>query len=227
MVRGGRGDVNHRRSAITSLAVALLLGGCSVPQLSTWHPSARPLGHYRETGTASWYGPGFRGNHTSNGEIYTADEMTAAHPTLPLGTRIVVTNLENGKSVEVRVNDRGPFAKGRILDLSHAAAEEIGLLDHGTAQVRVESIDEDDGPPGIVTYAVQAGAFLDGDKASRLSSDLASRFAGVYLSQFRTVDALYYRVRLGPFEHRDDALLRAREIALRGLPAVIVEEVRR
>jgi len=198
-----------------------------VPQLSTWHPAPRLGGHYVETGVASWYGPGFHGLRTSNGEVYTAAEMTAAHQTLPLGTRVMVTNLENDRSIEVRVNDRGPFAKGRIIDLSHAAAREIGILDHGTANVRVESIDDGSGPPGVVAYAVQAGAFLDGDKASRLTADLSSRFPSVYQSQFRTEDALYYRVRIGPFERRDDAMLRAREIASSGLPAVIVEEVRR
>ena len=213
-------------------AFAALIAGCALPNRGSLAPRAAPTDAPAARGSseiaiASWYGREFHGRRTASGEVFDQHGLSAAHPTLPLGTRIVVTNLENGKSVEVRVNDRGPFAKGRILDLSHAAAEGIGLLDHGTAQVLVESIDEGDGPPGVVTYAVQAGAFVDGDKANRLSGDLASRFAGVYLSQFRTEDALYYRVRVGPFERRDDALLRAREIALRGLPAVIVEEVRR
>jgi rare lipoprotein A len=219
--------VREAANAIVLAAVALSLGACSVPQLDTWHPTPRLNGHYVETGTASWYGPGFHGNRTSSGEVYTAAEMTAAHQTLPLGTRVVVTNLENGRSIEVRINDRGPFAKGRILDLSHAAAQEIGLIDNGTARVRVESIDDGNGAPGTVAYAVQAGAFLDGDKANRLTADLASRFAKVYLSQFRTAESLYYRVRIGPFERRDDAMLSAREVASSGLPAVIVEEVRR
>jgi rare lipoprotein A len=214
--------------AIAHVAAVLLLGGCSVPQLSTWHPasSATSGGHYVETGTASWYGPGFHGNRTSSGEVFSSSDMTAAHQTLPLGTRVAVTNLENARTIEVRINDRGPFAKGRIIDLSHAAGEALGLVGPGTAQVRVESIDGD-GTPGTVLYAVQAGAFLDGEKAHRLTADLADRYPAVYLSQLQTDDALYYRVRIGPFERRDDAIVRAREVAHGGLPAVIVEEVRR
>ena len=214
------------------IALTVALGGCSVPQLSTWHPGPQSngqyvAGRYVETGVASWYGPGFHGELTSSGEIYTAMEMTAAHQTLPIGTRVGVTNLENGREIEVRINDRGPFAKGRILDLSHAAAHAIGLVEPGTAQVRIESIDDGSGHPGTVIYAVQAGAFRDGAKAHALRADLADHFAGVYLSPLRTEEALYYRVRVGPFERRDDAVQRARDIALAGLPVVIVEEVRK
>jgi rare lipoprotein A len=126
----------------------------------------------------------------------------------------------------VRIYDRGPFAKGRIIDLSRAAAREIALVGPGTARVRVESIDGPEGPPGVVAYAVQAGAFQDGDKANGLRLDLASRFENVYLTPLRTSDALYYRVRLGPFERRDDAAARARMLARNGVPAIIVEEVR-
>src|SRR5438067_5547875 len=153
--------------AVTVAVCVLVTTGCSLPPLSSWH-ATQPThgGHYIEVGTASWYGPGFGGNPTSSGEIYDVTDMTAAHQTLPLGTRVVVTNLANGKSIEVRINDRGPFAKGRIIDLSFAAAHVIDLVGPGTATVRVESIDDADGPPGTVIYAVQAGAFLDGDKAS-------------------------------------------------------------
>lgn len=200
--------------------------GCSLPPLSAWHPPSRAGGHYGETGTASWYGPGFTGNRTSSGEIYNLDQMTAAHPTLPLGTRVMVTNLENGRSVEVRVNDRGPFAKSRIIDLSRAAGHELGLIGPGTARVRVESID-DEGPPGVVGYAVQAGAFQDSDKATALRADLARRFVDVYLSRLDTSDARYYRVRVGPFERRDDAVVSARALAGNGFRAMVVEEVRR
>ena len=180
-----------------------------------------------ETGTASWYGPGFAGNRTSSGEVYNLSQMTAAHPTLPLGTRVMVTNLENGRAVEVRLNDRGPFAKGRIIDLSRAAADEIDLIGPGTARVRLESIDDGEGPPGVVAYAVQAGAFQDSDKATALRADLARRYADVYLSQLGTSDARYYRVRVGPFERRDAAVVRARALAGSGFRAIVVEEVRR
>lgn len=209
-------------------AGALLLSSCSLPPLSTWHPATRPQsGHHLEVGTASWYGPGFHGNRTSSGETYDSSQMTAAHPTLPLGTRVVVTNLENGRSVEVRINDRGPFAKGRILDLSHGAAREIGLIAPGTAQVRVEAIDDVDGAPGVVTYAVQAGAFQDGGKASEFRTDLSGRYAKVYMSELRTLDSIYYRVRIGPFDRRGDAVDLAHQLSRGGTPALVVEEVRR
>lgn len=102
----------------------------------TWYyPREQP--DYDETGIASWYGPAFYGHRTANGEIYTAQDLTAAHRTLPLPVNVRVTNLDNGKSLVVRVNDRGPFAKGRIIDLSERAAELLGYKQKGTARVRV------------------------------------------------------------------------------------------
>jgi rare lipoprotein A len=94
------------------------------------------------TGVASWYGPGFSGKKTATGEIFDETKMTAAHKTLPLGTKAKVTNVKNGKSVEVEINDRGPYAEGRIIDLSQAAAAAIGIVDRGVATVRVESMND-------------------------------------------------------------------------------------
>lgn len=99
---------------------------------STRHPSIM------ETGVASWYGPGFHGKSTASGEIFNQEKFTAAHPSLPWGSRVKVTNLANGKSVELRINDRGPFAKGRIIDVSQAAARALGMVESGTATVEVE-----------------------------------------------------------------------------------------
>jgi rare lipoprotein A len=93
-------------------------------------------------GTASWYGPGFHGKKTASGEIYDQTKLTAAHKTLPLGTKARVTNLENGNAVEVEINDRGPFVKGRIIDLSRAAAGILGLVEDGVAPVKVEVIED-------------------------------------------------------------------------------------
>jgi rare lipoprotein A len=89
-------------------------------------------------GAASWYGPGFHGRQTANGEIYDMNSLTAAHPSLPFGTRVRVTNEATNESAVVRINDRGPYAKGRIIDLSKGAAEDIGLLSSGVARVTVE-----------------------------------------------------------------------------------------
>ena len=93
---------------------------------------------YEEVGTSSWYGDAFHGKKTANGEIYHKGDMTAAHPTLPLPSMVKITNLENGKSVKLRVNDRGPFAKNRIIDVSQTAAEMLGYKDKGTATVKLE-----------------------------------------------------------------------------------------
>ena len=94
----------------------------------------------RQSGKASWYGPGFHGKLTASGEVYDESAMTAAHKSLPLGSKARVTNLKNGNSVEVTINDRGPFVPGRIIDLSRAAARALGIVDAGVATVRVELI---------------------------------------------------------------------------------------
>jgi len=101
---------------------------------------SRATGRARATqsGEASWYGPNFHGRPTASGEIFDQHSMTAAHKTLPLGSKARVTNLENGNSVEVTINDRGPFVAGRIIDLSRAAAAEIGIIESGVAPVKVE-----------------------------------------------------------------------------------------
>ncbi|MDP1667366.1 MAG: septal ring lytic transglycosylase RlpA family protein [Methylobacter sp.] len=94
---------------------------------------------HKEVGEASWYGPGFQGRETSSGEIYDQKKMTAAHPSLPMGTKAEVTNLENDKKVEVRINDRGPYADNRVIDLSSAAANKLKMKEDGTAQVKIEA----------------------------------------------------------------------------------------
>lgn len=96
---------------------------------------------YSAHGPASWYGPGFHGRKTASGERYNQNALTAAHRTLPFGTNVSVTNLENGKSVIVRINDRGPYVRGRIIDLSKAAAIKIGLTGRGVADVKVATLD--------------------------------------------------------------------------------------
>ena len=113
----------------------------------TWYyPKEQP--DYDETGIASWYGPTFYGKRTANGEIFNAGDLTAAHRTLPMPVNVRVTNLENGKSLIVRVNDRGPYAKGRIIDLSEHAAELLGYKGQGTAKVRVTFVSRADGAGG-------------------------------------------------------------------------------
>src|SRR6185295_8324831 len=122
-----------------ALFACLLVAGCSLFR----EPSPPPVVDGVQEGIASWYGPGFHGNRTANGEIYDQYEMTAAHPSLPHGTHVMVTNLENGRAVEVRINDRGPFVGGRAIDLSYAAARSIAMIGPGTARVRVEVLGRD------------------------------------------------------------------------------------
>jgi rare lipoprotein A (peptidoglycan hydrolase) len=106
------------------------------PQAKTSAPSTKPV--YREIGKASWYGPGFQGNKTANGEIFNQNKLTAAHRRLPLGTKAEVTNLENGRKVEVKINDRGPYVKNRSIDLSRAAAKKLDMQEDGIARVKIE-----------------------------------------------------------------------------------------
>lgn len=107
-----------------------------------WYYPAEDFG-YREEGIASWYGPNFHGKRTANGEVYDMDAMTAAHKTLPIPSVVEVTNLENGRSIKLRINDRGPFVEGRIIDLSRRAAERLDVIRSGTARVRVVLVPED------------------------------------------------------------------------------------
>ena len=126
---------------------------------SVYYPkSTVPLG-WTERGIASWYGPNFHGKYTSNGEIYNMYAFTAAHKTLPMNTMVKVTNLNNGKSVIVRINDRGPFVKGRIIDLSYVAGAQIGLDRTGTAPVKITVIGFK-GKNYVTGYMIQIGAFL-------------------------------------------------------------------
>src|SRR5947208_9242074 len=143
-----------------------------------------------QVGVASWYGPGFHGNRTANGEVYDQYELTAAHPSLPLGTRVMVTNLANGRSVDVRINDRGPFVDGRAIDLSYAAARVLRMVGPGTARVRIEVLASSTRvaersatlvppPPRdlpAVRYLVQVASLSDSARAEHLRRVLGTRF---------------------------------------------------
>jgi len=130
-----------------------------------------------ETGFASWYGHPYHGRPAADGEIYDMETMVAAHRTLPFGTRVRVVDLDNGKAVDVRIIDRGPFVAGRIIDLSHAAAEAIDMVGPGLARVRLDILSA---PPAALaepaTYAVQVGAFADRSRAEQLRSTMEQRY---------------------------------------------------
>jgi rare lipoprotein A len=180
-----------------------------------------------QTGIASWYGPGFHGKATASGAIYDQNELTAAHQTLPLGTKVLVTNLENGSSTQVLVNDRGPFAKGRIIDLSYAAAQSIDMIERGTALVRVDVIG---GPAPVnairpsLDYTLQLGSFSQMENARQLRDRLAKLFADVTIAPLQASDSTYYRVQLGTFSDRRVAEEKARQLSQAGYGVIIVEK---
>jgi rare lipoprotein A len=160
---------------------------------------------YVERGIAPWYGPDFHGGRTATGETYDMQAMTGAHPTLPLPTWVRVTNLENGRSVVVRLNDRGPFAKGRIIDLSRAAAEQLDMVRAGTAEVEVVSLagaaPVAGAPPAAApaAYYAQAGAFGSRENAEALAARLrAAGIAGVTVTEHTGGGGTLFRVRAGP-----------------------------
>lgn len=155
-----------------------------------------------EQGVASWYGPDFHGGRTATGETYDMNAMTGAHPTLPLPAWVRVTNLENGRSVVVRLNDRGPFSKNRIIDLSRAAAEQLDMIRAGTAKVEVRSLAGGDAAPAPAqpaAYYAQAGAFSSRENAEALAGRLrAAGIAGVSVSEMQADGRAVFRVRAGP-----------------------------
>src|SRR6266704_273654 len=210
-------------------------------------PAPPPITNGVQVGVASWYGPGFHGNRTANGEIYDQYELTAAHPSLPLGTRVMVTNLENGRAVQVRVNDRGPFVDGRAIDLSYAAARTIGMVGPGTVRVRIEVLGPttlaaaapvaapaalptarpSPRPPRDVptgSYTVEVAALSDPDKAEHLRHVLAYRFPDAFVTPLAGTSGHYFLVRIGPYPLRTSALEHAQRVVRLGYPAIIVDE---
>ena len=162
---------------------------------------------FRQRGTASWYGNKFHGNKTSNGEVYDMYAMTAAHKSLPLPTYVRVTNLKNNRSVIVRVNDRGPFAKGRIIDLSYVAARKLDMVKTGTAPVEVVVLDGSTTTlaDGLGQVMIQVIALRSQQKARDLAQSIANKLdVNVTISEINTANGQFYRIRLGPFRKQQD-----------------------
>lgn len=185
----------------------------------TYYPLAGVDQGWEEEGLASWYGPGFHGQKTSCGETYDMNSLTAAHKVLPMQTRIRVQNLDNNKSVDLRINDRGPFVAGRIVDLSRAGASHLGVVGPGTARVRLTVLGGQGMTPQAVvaavareTFFVQVGAFTVKANADRLAAELRS---GGYPSsriQEAVVEGVrFWRVQAGAFagvSHANEGLSR-------------------
>lgn len=207
---------------------------------------------YRQTGVASWYGEAFHGKRTSSGTIYNMYEMTAAHKTLPLPSLVRVTNISNGKSVVVTVDDRGPFVKGRIIDLSYAAAKELDIVRSGTAEVEVEALGGASGAGPVIVYSpgnspsasspaaeniaptlvpaqnlyMQVGAFGNLVNAERLKTHLESNgVSKVVIRYDSSASKILYRVRIGPLSGSDEYDALATRIAPlhSGNPSLVTE----
>ncbi len=172
--RGKRPPLGFRRASML-LLVALFASGCG-KKVQVVVPAGVPTAPgYTEYGIASWYGYPYHGRRAASGEIYDMDEFTAAHRTLPFGTWVRVHNLDSGGAVTVRINDRGPFVDGRIIDLSRAAARQLKMIGPGTARVRLEVI----AAPATISagkFAVQVGAFRERENAERLSEQMMKRY---------------------------------------------------
>lgn len=207
---------------------ALLLCGCSTveppPPTPPGHPKPykvgriwyQPLPHaqrFSQWGKASWYGTKFHGKKTANGEIYNMYAMTAAHKTLPFDTVVSVKTVENNRTIQVRINDRGPFARGRIIDLSYAAAKKLGMVGPGTAYVKIDALarpiqsDMSKSNTGSHpatdlyegTFTVQIGAFGEMKNAERLRRELAQTYENVFITSYFNGKNTIYRVKVGRY----------------------------
>lgn len=192
-----------------------VLAGCrSAPP----RPHARISSEPFERGVASWYGPGFQGRRTASGEVFDTRKMTAAHKSLPFGTWIDVVNVTTGRSVRVRVNDRGPFVPKRILDLSRAAAEAIGMLGAGTAEVEIYIAEGNESVPPVRLYTVQVAAFADLANAEALVAKLIETFPTAAVAS----DGIWHRVQVDRFPSQEKAeALRDQLLALGYSPLIV------
>jgi rare lipoprotein A len=209
------------------IIISFLLLSCEFP----WSKKISMSLSYGSTRVvnASWYGPKFHGKRTASGEIFNMNAMTCAHKTLPFGTELKVTNLATNRSVKVIVNDRGPFIRGRELDLSYGAAKRIGLYNRGLGKVRMKYlgrirgykkvIKDDHSPAG--PYTIQVGSFKNSSNAKRLLTALSYRHSGVYITHFNLKGVRFYRVRLGKYRYKKEALKRAKKLAHEGYPVLI------
>jgi rare lipoprotein A len=245
-------DPDHRRWTLPGrglLLAMLFLSACAIkpappPTLpgqpapyrvyGTWY---QPMTHARdfvEEGTASWYGSDFHGRRTSSGETYDMYGMTAAHKTLPLGTYVRVTNLHNGRSVEVRVNDRGPFVRDRVIDLSYTAAKELDMLGPGTAPVKVVALGAPEPAPGGGTpsfrpldyysgnFTFQVGAFAEKTNAERLVQKLDPLYPNAHMTTFSDGSRTFYRVRVGRAGTLDEASQFEQTLVQNGFPQTFI-----
>jgi rare lipoprotein A len=184
-----------------------------------WYQPIANAREFKQQGVASWYGKDFHGKKTSSGEIYDMYDMTAAHKILPLGTFVRVKNLKNNRVIDVRINDRGPFVAGRVIDLSYTAASKLEIIGPGTATVEIVALGTPDSSKkdskdiaytpvdyfsGV--FSVQVGAFQDQNNADRLKNEIAQIHRDTYISPFSSGDKTFYRVRVGRYNTVDKVM---------------------
>lgn len=229
---------NKNYSFFNSLRVFLLITWYSLliaflASCSSVHTKTSPAPLYEKTNTvASWYGPKFHGRPTSSGEIFNMYAMTCAHKEYPFGTRLKVTNIENNRSAECVVNDRGPFVEGRDIDLSYAVAKEIGVIGPGISRVMIETNGRDNSyirPVKVQTsektglFAIQVGAFTDSINAIQLKVALRLKYANVYIQETEINGVTYYRVRVGNYQDYNTALSVAEQLGQEGYQALLLK----
>jgi rare lipoprotein A len=193
----------------TTLIGAHLLAGCG-KKVPVRPPPVVTAAATAQVGIASWYGLPYHGRRSASGEVYDMEKLTAAHRTLPFGSRVRVENLENGRKVDVRINDRGPFAEDRIIDVSRAAARALGMLGSGTARVRIQVLAVS-AASGEAIFAVQIGAFQDRARAERLQREMAKRYGTATISA-RQGNPVFWRVLVGKLDSVDAANALAQRI---------------
>jgi len=203
----------------------------------TYYPLPSADG-FEEAGVASWYGPNFHGRKTANGETYNMhDARTAAHKTLPINTQLLVKNLENNREIVVRINDRGPFVNDRIIDLTHAGAQELGVLENGTAKVKITALGEAIayGPPERQIerflphedfksgdFYVQIGSFTQKSNADRLKDKMLSLGRKSVVQTYDRGDQVFYRVQVWAGRGLEEAKLAATALEQSGYPGYVV-----
>jgi rare lipoprotein A len=198
------------RRIVAVVAACVALAGCAHKKKTGAMPAVPVKIGHTETGIASWYGHPYDGRQSASGEIYNMDAMVAAHRTMPFGTWVRVNNLNNGKTVEVRIIDRGPFVRGRIIDLSHAAAGAIDMIGPGTARVRLLVI-KSPKTADVEVYAVQVGQFQSRESAERVRARMAAEFGAARLVR-RPGSPETWRVLVGDAPSEDAAAALAVQI---------------
>jgi rare lipoprotein A len=207
---------------LASVLLALLLATACASRPS--RPPVPPVSGAQESGLASWYGgagDGFAGKPTASGEIFDPSDLTAAHRTLPFGTVVDVTMTATNETVRVRINDRGPFVHGRVIDLSREAARRLGLIGPGVAAVSVRVVSAATAVEAVSEsglWAVQVGSFADADNAERHAERVRAAGLGAWLERWRGLS----RVKVGPFDSRSEAQRALVELEASGFEGIVV-----